>query len=41
MKTKYQILKKLLEVKTDGGYYNAHKRVILKELVEFIRTENE
>ena len=37
MKSKAQMLKKLLEMKPEGGYYTAHKRVVLKELVEFIR----
>lgn len=30
MKAKTAILKRLMEVKAEGGYYGAHKRVVLK-----------
>ena len=41
MKAKTTILKRLMETKTDGGYYAAHKRVVLKELVELMRERNQ
>jgi phosphoglycerate-specific signal transduction histidine kinase len=34
-------MKRLTDAKVEGGYYGAHKRVVLKELVEMLRTTNQ
>jgi len=41
MKAKTALLNRLMDTKAEGGYYGAHKRVVLKELVEMMREHNQ
>jgi hypothetical protein len=41
LKYKKEVMGRLLDIKSEGGMYSSHKRVLIKELLETLRKWNE